>query len=103
MKYKKPDLSSLFEMLKQYRPDLPTASRYFAIAQEKDPDLDVEERLSGSFKGVTEDGTVFQVDIWYEDGIQHRKKSKLCDYDTLRAETASSTPRHRRDRFSEGF
>jgi hypothetical protein len=103
VKYKKPDLPNLHEMLNQYRADLPTASQYFAKAQEKDPDLDVEERLSGSFKGVTEDGTVFQVDVWFEDGIQHRKKSKLCDYDTLRAETATSTPRGRRDRFSEAF
>lgn len=90
-------------MLKQYRPDLPTASQYFEIAQAKNHDLEESERLTGSFKGVTEDGTVFQVDIWYQDGVQHRKKTKLCDYDTLRAETASSAPRGRRDRFSEAF
>lgn len=103
MRYKKPDLPSLYEMLQQYKPNLPTASQYFASALAKNHDLDEAERLTGSFKGVTEEGTVFQVDIWFQDGVQHRKKTKLCDYDTLKAETASSAPRQRRDRFSEAF
>ena len=103
MRNKTLKLSSLHEMLKQYRPDLPTASEFFARAEKRSGDESAEERLTGSLKGIDEEGNVFRVDIWFENGVQHRKKDLLCDYATLKSDVAMKSTGFKRDRFAEAF